>query len=91
MNYFYDDKSESYFNILSDGCEAQLIAVLDSKKNEKRLFLPFYFSKIIPVKKGYILGVIQNTLTEYSYHPFFEDYTPNRSVHTNVCLLKYSI
>ena len=91
MNYFYDDNSKFYFNILSNGLDAQTIVVIDSKKIIKHLFLPYYFSKIIPINKGYLLGVIQNTLIAYSYHPGFDKYTPTRSVHTNICLLKYSI
>jgi len=60
MNYFYDDNSKFYFNILSNCFNAQTIIVGDSKKIIKHLYFPYYFSKIIPLKKEYLLGIIQN-------------------------------
>ena len=92
MNYFYDDKSKLYFIERSNGIDSQMISVFGSDKLLiKHIFLPYYFSEIIPLKKGYLLGVIKNTLTVYSFYHHLGRYAPSKSVHTNLCLLKYSI
>ena len=69
-----------------------MISIFDSDKLFiKSIFLPYYFSEIIYLKKRYLLGVIKNTLTVYSFYRHLGRYAPSKSVHTNVCLIKYSL
>ena len=92
MNYIYDDKAKLYFIERNNGMDEQMISIFDSDRLFiKNIFLPYYFSDIIYLKKGYLLGVIKNTLTVYSFYCHLGRYAPSKSVHTNLCLIKYSI
>ena len=92
MNYIYDDKSKLYFIERNNDTDEQMISIFDSNREYiKNIFLPFYFSDIIYLKKGYLLGVIRNTLTVYSFYHHLGRYAPSKSVQTNLCLIKYSI
>ena len=89
-NYFYDDKSKLYFFERTNCIDQQMISVFDSNKLPiKHVFSPYYFSEFIPLKKGYLLGVVKNTLTVYSFYAHLNRYAPSKTVLTNVCLLKY--
>ena len=92
MNYIYDDKAKFYFIERNNGLDEQMISIFDSDGLFiKNIILPYYFSDIIYLKKGYLLGAIQNTLTVYSFYNHLGRYAPSKSVHTNLCLIKYSI
>ena len=92
MNYKYDEKSKLYFIEKNNGMDEQMIYIFDSERlSIKNILLPYYFSDIIYLKKGYLLGVIRNTLTVYSFYHHLGRYAPSKSVHTNLCLVKYSI
>ena len=92
MNYIYDDKAKFYFIERNNGLDEQMISIFDSDGLFiKNIILPYYFSDIIYLKKGYLLGVIKNTLTVYSFYHHLGRYATSKSVHTNLCLLKYSI
>ena len=91
INYFYDKKSKFYFMIKIIDSKFQLICIYDFNKPLKNIYLPYYFSQIFPTKKGYLLGVVQNTLTVYSFYHHLGRYAPSQTIHTTLCLLKYSI
>ena len=92
MNYKYDEKSKLYFIEKNNGMDEQMIYIFDSERlSIKNILLPYYFSDIIYLKKGYLLGVIRNTLTVYSFYHHLDRYAPSKSVQTNLCLIKYSI
>ena len=77
--------------IKGNDLDMQVITLYDLNKAIKNIYLPYYFSHIFPIKKGYLLGVVKNTLTVYSFYHHLGRYAPSQTIHTSLCLLKFSI
>ena len=91
MNYFFDKKLGLFYMIRENDIDRQLITLYNIKNPIKNIYLPYYFSQIFPTKKGYLLGVVKNTLTIYSFYHHLGRYAPSHTILTSLCLLKFSI
>ncbi len=91
MNYFFDKKLGLFYMIRDNDIDMQVITLYNVNKAIKNIFLPYYFSQIFPTKKGYLLGVVKNTLTIYSFYHHLGRYAPSYTILTSLCLLKFSI
>ena len=90
-NYYYDENSKLYFLEKSNGLNAQYFSIYDSGKLINNIYLPYFFSDIIPTKKGFLFGVIRNARTDYNFYSHLGRYAPSKTILTNLCLLKYTI
>ena len=91
MNYFFDKKLGLFYMIKENDLDMQVITLYDRNKPIKNIYLPYYFRNIFPTKKGYLLGVVKNTLTVYSFYHHLGRYAPSQIIQTSLCLLKFSI
>ena len=91
MNYFFDKKLGLFYLIKENNLDMQVITLYDLNMPIKNIYLPYYFSHIFPTKKGYLLGVVKNTLTVYSFYHHLGRYAPSQIIQTSLCLLKFSI
>ena len=57
----------------------------------KHIFAPYCFEDILITKKGYLLGVANKIITNYSFSSFFNKYLPKVNVNTTLCLLNIPI
>jgi len=90
----YNKKSNIYYLVINIGNNIQVVELFqlvdDKKVNKKLIAFPFFFSNILLIKKGYLLGMVEKVFKYYNYSPFFKKYIPQIITYPTLCLINIS-